>query len=142
MISTKEYEFYIEDPRSKPKFGELDLSWGKTEMFMWEFDGKVPHVHLKALDGSKECCICLYEPAYYGHKKEYRDRLTENDCKILDEFFRSIHPRGDTNIWMRCTSAWHYSLYGKYKHKEEFFDREHLQPSYINIKYDRYTRRG
>lgn len=138
MIETKTY--IKEDPRMITNIGELDLSWGKTKIFIYDYDEKIPHVHLKA--ESKECCICLYEPAYYGHKESYRNELTDNDCRMLNEFFKSVDSDLGKVTWNICTTLWNVGLHGKYEHKEEFMQNKEKQPNYTIISYDRYTRRN
>ena len=59
---------------------------GVCTISVYSSDGNIPHFHIFNDDHSFECCVQIYENAFFGTK--YKDRLTTIQCKELNEWMK------------------------------------------------------
>lgn len=113
------------------KFSESENNSGVCIMRIYSSDGNVPHFHIFDVDHTFECCVQIYENAFFGNK--YKDRLNPTQCKELNEWMKredlSMAGRKITNweaiksIWERCN---HECTYPESK-------KTSIQPDYENM---------
>ena len=79
----------------------------KIEVYSNDNEGQVPHFHLFTPNHDFESCICIYSANYFGHGGKYRDKLSNKQCRILDEYLRQPHKLMPTaSVWNVIKGFW------------------------------------
>lgn len=74
-------------------------------------EGNTPHFHIVSKDSSFECCICIFEAAYFNHK-DYHGFLNQDGLDTLDSFLRQINVKASDNKttnWQHIADMWNYA---------------------------------
>lgn len=124
-------------PIVTPETGSL----GYCTIKIYDYDYDIPHFHLESNDGTFNIAICLLDNKYFSHHGNYKQKLTPEQCKILNDFL--LQPRdqdspGEPSRWSEMLSYWNgYNPYCKiqdiddltmpdYAKLDEFCDKRFL----------------
>ena len=82
-----------------PRIGDCKISvYGK--------EGKYPHFHIYSRANNFECCVCIFQSAYFSHGNKNGELTAKQKC-ILNDYLKS--PKNnikDLSIWKYAALGW------------------------------------
>ncbi len=81
-------------------------SIGECKIEVYANEGPIPHFHLSSLNKKFETCICIYSNNFFSHGGKYRDTLSTNQCKLLNDYLKTESKSIGLSVWDTIRTIW------------------------------------
>jgi hypothetical protein len=113
-----------------------DPKYGDCPVYVYNNEGKYPHIHIIIKSIHKEICIRLDEAEFYNHAPHHKPFDNNDQCKEFDKWCRKINPDNpddeETQLtnWQMLCQIWNS---GPNSSKVDNSKKE-KQPNYKNLR--------
>ena len=138
-VSTKRYSNLFSKTHSHYgdhayySLGTINISeYGECKVICDSLEGTDhPHFHIIDKDDNTLCCIDMYKPTYYrGHTKDKHIRLSQEECKELQDIMNTPAMRNTSTTWYSGICEWDEQDNDITNWKDD----PKLQPDYTKLK--------